>query len=301
MGSYQSNTSSEIGYSSNRVQFEDDWFAQGAARRAYRGKYCAGPKEGQLCVVKLYKEEWCSHLNELAWKADTRASEKAQEMAVAFNRDRPTSKPIKFVIPDITNVDTSSGFNLLWFIPIASNVKGKLAGTAESSAEMVPKGASIAIEEYLRGEFTKFNSNSSYVNHDVGAYGPGAFSHYTYHKSRGTLLISDIQWIRQADGYHFTDPAVQSVEGVSSYGATDLGVFGIIKFFQNHHCNDLCRGFSKPDLSKIPRDALADVNRLLQAIKQRHSSTYTYELQRAGVPDHRMRQLQMRIPQAIAE
>ena len=67
MGSGQSNTSHPIGDSSVWVDFENDWFAQGAARYAYRGKYHGNsPRAGQRCVVKLYKEEWCDRLGEYA-------------------------------------------------------------------------------------------------------------------------------------------------------------------------------------------------------------------------------------------
>ncbi|XP_038062744.1 alpha-protein kinase vwkA-like [Patiria miniata] len=294
MGVNQSNRCLPIDGTSVWVKFEDDWFAQGVSRLAYRGTYHGDLElEGEMCVVKLYKEQWCEMLGEVAYKADIRASFKAHEMAQIFNRKHRTNKPIQFVLPKVSKIDNSAAFKFLGFIRIPRKVKGKLAGTKASATEMIPKGASVAIERYLEGEYVKFLSNSSYVNHNVAAFLPAAFSHFTFHESRGSILVCDLQGVRGQRSYVFTDPAIHSLnKGIGFYGPTDLGVFGMIKFFQNHHCNPLCRGFVTPDLSNIPRDAAADVNRVLQAIRVRNGSTFTHELQGTGVGLARLSQIQ---------
>ena len=72
-------------------------------------------------------------------------------MAQLFNTRHQTNKPIEFLIPEISRVATSSAFNLLWFIPIYTQVKGKLPGTTASSREVIRVGATVAIEEFLHG------------------------------------------------------------------------------------------------------------------------------------------------------
>ncbi|XP_022097593.1 alpha-protein kinase vwkA-like [Acanthaster planci] len=295
MGTNQSNTSMPVSGTSIWAEFENDWFAQGVSRLAYKGTYHGDWRyEGKKCVVKLYKEQWCELLGEAAYKADVRASYKAHEMAQIFNRKHPTNKPIEFIIPKISKIDTSAAFKFLGLFRIPKKVKGKLAGTQASSTEMIPKGSSVAIEDFLEGDYVKFLSNSSYVNHGIPTFLPAAFSHFTFHESRGQVLVCDLQGVRRERSYTFTDPAIHSWvdHDLGFYGPTDLGVFGMIKFFQNHHCNHICRGFLTPDLSKVPRDVAADINRILQAIQIRSGSTFTYELQRTGVRVSRMCEIQ---------
>jgi Alpha-kinase family len=72
-----------------------------------------------------------------------------------------------------------------------------------------------------------------------------AFSHYTYHKSGGQLIVCDLQgryrdnrYTPSKSRFELTDPAVCSRR--RSDGPTDLGEKGIESFFANHSCNRYC-------------------------------------------------------------
>ncbi|XP_038062815.1 alpha-protein kinase 1-like [Patiria miniata] len=289
MGSSQSNTSALIGRTSTWVEFRDDWFAQGASRYAYRGTFHGDPHfEGKPCVVKVYKEEWYDRLSEYAWVADDRAYRKAHEMAQLFNARMPSTKPIEFVKPEFTRVSTRAAFNLLGFIPFERKVKGKLAGTSDSVSNIIPANATLAVEPYLEGKYVKFNSNSGYSERaDIAT--PAAFSHLTYHESNGQALVCDLQGVRSSSGYKFTDPAVNSSgTQLGFYGPTDLGKFGIVKFFKNHRCNDMCRRLRKPRITNVSLSAsdMSNLDRIVTSMPSQSATSYTYWLSAAsGVPN----------------
>ncbi|XP_038045235.1 uncharacterized protein LOC119719812 [Patiria miniata] len=279
MGSNQSNTSKVIGYTSAWVEFEDDWFDQGASRYAYKGTFHGEPHlEGKPCVVKVYKEEWYERMSEYAWKADDRAYCKAHDMARLFNIRYNTSKPIEFVKPEFTQVDTRAAYNFLGFIPFERNVKGKLPGTSDSVSNIIPANATLAVERYLEGDYVKFNNNSGYLaREDIAT--PAAFSHFTYHESNGTALVCDLQGVRSRAGYKFTDPAVSSSgTQLGFYGSTDLGICGIVKFFKNHRCNELCKGLKKPKITNLSLGERVVLAKIVDNMPSHSASTHTYQL-----------------------
>jgi Alpha-kinase family len=119
------------------------------------------------------------------------------------------------------------------------------------------------VEPFIR-RFTKFTSNNGWIASfdDKGwkALAMEAFSHYTYHKSGGQLIVCDLQgWYRvnrfqwKKCRFELTDPAICSQS--RSYGPTDLGEKGIASFFANHTCNKFCNKggdspWAKPPLRK---------------------------------------------------
>ena len=95
--------------------------------------------------------------------------------------------------------------------------------------------------------FTKFTSNKGWINNDEGWHGEAmeAFSHYTYHRSGGYLIVCDLQgryrhnrFQNSKSRFELTDVAVCSRN--VKYGPTDLGEKGIDSFFDNHVCNQFC-------------------------------------------------------------
>jgi hypothetical protein len=72
-----------------------------------------------------------------------------------------------------------------------------------------------------------------------------AFSHYTYHRSGGDLLVCDIQgryrynkFKKKSSRYELTDTAICSRK--RQFGPTDMGEKGMETFFHNHECNEFC-------------------------------------------------------------
>ncbi len=108
----------------------------------------------------------------------------------------------------------------------------------------------VLCEYYLSGKFTKFNSNSGYINKKYKNNSIQAFSHWTYHFSKGKYLMCDIQGIRNKTNYIITDPCICSLNK-GTYGVTDIGFKGIIAFFNNHKCNEFCeKVWIKPVFNK---------------------------------------------------
>eukprot|EP01013_Petalomonas_cantuscygni_P025376 TRINITY_DN4730_c0_g1_i1.p1 TRINITY_DN4730_c0_g1~~TRINITY_DN4730_c0_g1_i1.p1 ORF type:complete len:234 (+),score=49.59 TRINITY_DN4730_c0_g1_i1:162-863(+) len=108
----------------------------------------------------------------------------------------------------------------------------------------------LACEPYIAGEYRKHNNNWGYVNPEVMRNTPHAFSHFTWHYSKGKLLIVDIQGVQDI----YTDPQIHTMDG-ESYGVGNMGVRGIQQFFETHFCNDLCRSLKLNSVKVAPDGA----------------------------------------------
>ncbi|KAL7484267.1 hypothetical protein ACHAW6_009913 [Cyclotella cf. meneghiniana] len=136
--------------------------------------------------------------------------------------------------------------------------------------------------------FTKFNSNNGWITDEEGWCGEAmeAFSHYTYHRSGGNLIVCDLQGRYRYNKYNcnksrfeLTDVAVCSRN--CSYGPTDLGEKGIDSFFHNHVCNRFCHTdgrWQRPRYTKqwFPKSSSTSMMRSSQAhlLNLRNQSTF---------------------------
>eukprot|EP00670_Eutreptiella_braarudii_P000169 CAMPEP_0174301330 /NCGR_PEP_ID=MMETSP0809-20121228/58988_1 /TAXON_ID=73025 ORGANISM="Eutreptiella gymnastica-like, Strain CCMP1594" /NCGR_SAMPLE_ID=MMETSP0809 /ASSEMBLY_ACC=CAM_ASM_000658 /LENGTH=422 /DNA_ID=CAMNT_0015407069 /DNA_START=23 /DNA_END=1291 /DNA_ORIENTATION=+ len=98
----------------------------------------------------------------------------------------------------------------------------------------------MACEEYLPGEYSKYNNNGGWKNDD-DRNTPQSFSHFTYVHSKGKLIVVDIQGV----GDRYTDPQLHSLK--QQYGPADLGHRGMQLFFKTHTCNSICKGIGLTD------------------------------------------------------
>jgi hypothetical protein len=113
-------------------------------------------------------------------------------------------------------------------------------------------GTNYLVEPLIR-YFTKYTSNNGWVANENeegwAVLAMEAFSHYTYHKSGGQMIVCDLQgryrfnqYSKGKSRFELTDPAICSRS--RSYGPTDLGEKGIETFFANHRCNRFCHAGS---------------------------------------------------------
>ena len=125
------------------------------------------------------------------------------------------------------------------------------------------QSASILVENFLKGKFTKYNSNNGFVYKGASKKSPTivlkggearltdflqAFSHWTYVHSDQRLLLCDLQGVLNQEGrsprFELTDPAFCTVKQKSlstqCFGGTDVGLKGIRSFFRSHECNIVC-------------------------------------------------------------
>jgi len=118
-------------------------------------------------------------------------------------------------------------------------------------------------EEYVKGDFIKWNNNAGYVNQDRVAGEQrmnevcDLFGHYTWSATKGRLMVVDIQgWQlgkRGARKILFTDPQIHSHSVSFSrrrrvadplfkrYSLGNLGKTGMLRFFKTHRCGDDCK------------------------------------------------------------
>eukprot|EP00794_Sanderia_malayensis_P006371 gene6371-7103_t len=106
------------------------------------------------------------------------------------------------------------------------------------------------VEPFMFGNFEKITNNMDHVvKEDVsGKNLLLAFSHFSYCKSKGELIVVDIQgWTSQDKrGFHFlTDPQIHTIDR-RGYGTGNLGRKGMNSFWQKQHkvCNEVCRSLN---------------------------------------------------------
>ena len=104
-------------------------------------------------------------------------------------------------------------------------------------------GSLYILQPFIDGKFEKYNTNNGIVctaatNSDMMQ----AFSHFTYVHSGESLLICDLQGVRNSRGVNqLSDPAIHCRIRQRTYGNTDSGFLGIRRFFNSHNCNNICR------------------------------------------------------------
>ena len=238
-------------YEERSATFSPTSFAQGRFRRAYKGTWTAPPWDaGRKCVVKECKESYTWEATD--WDTTLQVTEKAKELASAFNTNVGTTRPITYTDVHVMKV------------------------VSRSDPNATPKlNEYVTCEDYIEGSFEKWCNNYGYIDPTYASM-PG-FMHWTWWYTDGELMIADLQGVRKDDSYLLTDPVIMSLSG--SYGATDTGVEGMAMFFLKHECGLFCNKLPKPTLRDfygvIPQQHLQAAQSLLAQIQS--STTYRVE------------------------
>jgi hypothetical protein len=189
---------------------------EGQFRVAYAGTFVSGNRNQQEAVCKCFKDRY-QHLEYEYFESDMAIADRAIELALSWNQSCEEGKEILITRGDVVKF----GY----------------------------EGKPYLVEPFIK-YFTKFTSNNGWVDPDMGWQGEAmeAFTHYTYHKSGGSLIVCDLQGRYRHDRYkkdrcrfELTDTAICSRH--RSYGPTDLAEKGIESFFARHHCNQFCHSF----------------------------------------------------------
>lgn len=200
---------------SNSVHIHTDrLIGSGSFRLAYAGTYIGGNRNNQEAVCKCFRNQYHG-LESDFFRSDFRVADRAIQYAEEWN--------------DFCESDE------------------KILITKGSVHDL--GGKKYLVEPLIRN-FTKFTSNNGWISSDEGwcSEAMEAFSHYTYHRSGGMLLVCDLQgryrdnrrFNKSKSRFELTDVAVCSRR--VTYGPTDLGEKGIDSFFNNHRCNEFCKG-----------------------------------------------------------
>jgi len=201
-----------------------------------------------MFALKAYNRETLNHIKEGLHITEEQAIMKevstylvADYFAQTFNESLPgewnnRSNHVRFLKPYVFRLRDSAGQVHTWFA-----------------------------EEYVEGEFIKWNSNAGYVNSEFRATEHlmdkfvDTFSHHTWHASKGNLIVVDIQGWNLGDhtsrNIVFTDPQIhtKSFSGgnrrtsdklYQRFSLGNLGRTGMLRFFQNHKCSQYCAGMN---------------------------------------------------------
>jgi hypothetical protein len=114
-------------------------------------------------------------------------------------------------------------------------------------------GKLMSLEPFIKGNYIKYSSNFGWVADLPGDkinMAAQAFSHFSFERSRGNFLVSDLQGV----GRVLTDASIQTRDprqfGLSE---TNAGESGIMAFFATHKCNSICRKLGlRSDKSMFP-------------------------------------------------
>jgi len=198
---------------STHVTISSNQLGEGAFRIAYEGTYVGGNRNTQEAACKRFKSKYRVLENEF-FAYDLKVADRTIEYAEDWNGFCDHDEEILVTRGNVMQKD----------------------------------GTKYLVEPLIR-YFTKFTSNNGWIaaEDDEGwaVLAMEAFSHYTYHRSGGNLIVCDLQgryrynkYSKKKCRFELTDPAICSRQ--RSYGPTDMGEKGIESFFANHICNAYC-------------------------------------------------------------
>ena len=207
------------------------FIGEGLHRNTYIGSYVAGPKRGRRCVVKRLKGERGAHTGDQMpdfLRQDIGVSDVCICLAGEFNKLQQNNRT------------RTLRFNKYLALRVGS--AGRLSGFAP--------GEWVTVEDYYPGGFEKLVANSGVVAYENNRGSLATFSHWTYHRTQGKFLVTDIQGVRPKleEIYLLTDPAIHSVD--ERGGCLDHGESGILNFFATHECTSRCKDLLRPRVSE---------------------------------------------------
>jgi len=98
------------------------------------------------------------------------------------------------------------------------------------------------LEPFIEGDFIKQSNNTGLVFSDRNT--PQAFSHFTWEASNHSMLVVDLQGVKD----FYTDPQIHTKDG-KGFGLGNLGMGGVERFLKNHKCNAICQMLNLPLLN----------------------------------------------------
>ena len=169
--------------------FHNTYFSEGVSRYAFKGTLRGeGPRSGDRCVVKVFKQTYAKSFDE--WVPDLEASNVAKNWTRKWNNE---------AMP-LLNLDQRKEIDFV--LPIIARVNDKtMKACFGRKNNLIKPQEYLSIEEYISGNYQKFNANGGYEDQELSAILP-AFSHWAWEKSGKTKMICDLQ------GWYFFQRAI---------------------------------------------------------------------------------------------
>ncbi|XP_024402664.1 uncharacterized protein [Physcomitrium patens] len=194
---------------------------EGAVRWPYHALITYPNESPRSMVVKRFKTPLGKdvreiHKRERYW-AQMEVQSVSAHMANEFNKITSNMKNVKKVeFTEVTTLEVGSGSNIKFY----------------------------NMESLLEGEWMRYSNNGGYVNTLDYAAVLQAFTHWTHERSRGLLMVTDLQGVRMTNLFGenvfcLCDPAIHCTD-VMRFTRTNLGAEGFKLFFETHKCNDVC-------------------------------------------------------------
>ncbi len=242
------------------IEFECIPFDAGSMQLAFKGELVKSDEDSQLSrsgckfVVKVPQSpnnfDELPLLDRFNWLRDSASKsverhKKAIDFAKEFNKLR-VSKSVEIVETNLARVIRTPEFHseCKWHQKLVE-IRNQL-----KIDSLLFDGSHVTAEPFIIGQFVKYlNNDGNYCKANKPNL-PSAFAHWTWQASGGKFMICDIQGVRKGTKYVLTDPCVHSSREseIGRFGPSDLGEEGMVKFFQKHVCNDLCRGLYLEDI-----------------------------------------------------
>eukprot|EP01084_Bolivina_argentea_P124496 220602_1 len=209
----------------------DKVFAQGACRYAYKASHSRGKEYFDDVIIKKFIGHTAYNKND--WNGDIKCYKKSIELINEYNKLDLINKKYIMYEPKLFENGIYEGdrFDDMKLPPELSHFRSN-----HNNQHAAKPNEYVLIETLLKGDYEKWNCNSGWVSNQKLSV--QAFCHWTYHYSKGKILLCDAQGVRGEKNYYITDPAILSVDG--SYGMTDTGGEGIEQWFGCHECNAFC-------------------------------------------------------------
>ncbi|ETO19147.1 hypothetical protein RFI_18086, partial [Reticulomyxa filosa] len=242
-------------------------FAEGGTRFAYLGRYTCKKKKGRPCVVKKYKHN--HYFTDDVYKGDMECGKLAAKLVEKWNATGRMREKYEIITPRIAKKGGDLGllFGQLLETVLAPEDEITL-NRVNNLKDKILLGETVLIEDYLKGDYVKWNSNNGWIDTMKNNSSIQAFCHWTYHQSNGKYLFCDAQGVRRKGKYILTDPCIVSMEGYI-YGPTDIGKEYLWNWFLNHKCHP---EFCDPSWKKPTREELASVPDYIKALEDKCTS-----------------------------
>lgn len=205
-----------------QIQISDMPFAEGAMRYAFHMKDI---DLDQRLVGKVYKKLKNSENNLKHFSNDILSITICRHIAYDFN-DR------------IINIVPDTRLMINFVNAFVYKLDSYVSNIPILSKQLPHHKNFISVENYIAGDYSKYNNNSGWINDSLSESSmiAQAFSHFSWQFTKGYMMIVDLQGVDNI----FTDPQIHCIDQYK-FGKGNLGYVGIMKFFMSHICNSYCQ------------------------------------------------------------